>query len=326
MRHSRSLLSHVAVLGAAGGIGQPLSLLLKCSPLVTKLSLYDIRGAPGVTADLSHIPSPANVTGYATEELEEALKGAEVVLIPAGIPRKPGMTRDDLFNTNAAIVRDLSIAIGHHAPKAIIGVISNPVNSTVPVAAETLRKIGVYDPARLFGITTLDVVRARTFVAEVLRLSPYDVDVPVIGGHSGKTIVPLLSRFSSQLSQEQVQQLTHRIQFAGDEVVKAKAGAGSATLSMAYAGSEWTFAMLKALRGDKGIVECCYVESDLQQPDCRFFACPVELGKDGVEKVLPLPELSAYEKQLLEVCIPVLHEECGKGIELGVKTHLTPDE
>ncbi|KPA81997.1 putative mitochondrial mitochondrial malate dehydrogenase (mMDH) [Leptomonas pyrrhocoris] len=325
MRPSRSLLSRVAVLGAAGGIGQPLSLLLKCSPLVTKLSLYDIRGAPGVAADLSHIPSPAEVTGYAAEELEEAVNGAELVLIPAGIPRKPGMTRDDLFNANAGIVRDLTVAVGHHAPKAIIGVIANPVNSTVPVAAETLRKIGVYDPARLFGITTLDVVRARAFVAEALRLNPYDVDVSVIGGHSGKTIVPLLSRFPA-LSQEQVQQLTHRIQFAGDEVVKAKAGTGSATLSMAYAGSEWTFAMLKALRGDKGIVECCYVENDLQQPSCRFFACPVELGKGGVERVLPMPELNVYEQQLLETCIPALHDECGKGIELGVKTHLTPDE
>jgi malate dehydrogenase len=325
MRHSRALLSHVAVLGAAGGIGQPLSLLLKCSPLVTRLALYDIRGAPGVAADLSHIPSPAEVTGYAAEELEDALKGAELVLLPAGIPRKPGMTRDDLFNANASIVRDLAIAVGNYAPKAIIGVIANPVNSTVPVVAETLRKIGCYDPARLFGITTLDVVRARTFVAEALKISPYDVDVPVVGGHSGKTIVPLLSRFT-QLSAEQVQQLTHRIQFAGDEVVKAKAGRGSATLSMAYAASEWTFSMLKAMRGDKGIVECCYVENDLQQPDCRFFACQVELGKEGVEKVLPVPELNAYEQRLLQACIPALHDECGKGIEWGVKTHLTPDE
>ncbi|KPI87655.1 mitochondrial malate dehydrogenase (mMDH) [Leptomonas seymouri] len=325
MRPSRSVFSRVAVLGAAGGIGQPLSLLLKCSPLVKRLSLYDIRGAPGVAADLSHIPSPAEVTGYAAEELEEALKGAELVLIPASIPRKPGMTRADLFSANGSIVRDLAVAIGHHAPKAIIGVLSDPMNSTVPVVAETLRKIGVYDPARLFGVTTMDVVRARTFVAEALGLSPYDVDVPVIGGHSSETIVPLLSHVPS-LSQEQVEQLTHRIQLAGDEVVKAKAGRGSATLSMAYAAAEWSFSMLKALRGDKGIVECCYVETDLQQPHCRFFACPVELGLLGVERVLPLPELSAYEQQLLETCVPVLHEECGKGIEWGVRTHLAPDE
>ncbi|KAK7196637.1 mitochondrial malate dehydrogenase [Novymonas esmeraldas] len=324
MHTSALLLSRVAVLGAAGGIGQPLSLLLKCSPLVTRLSLYDIRGAPGVAADLSHIPSPANVLGFASDELEAAVTSADLVLMVAGIPRKPGMTRDDLLHTNAGIVRDLAVVVGKVSPKAIIGVISNPVNSTVPVVAETLRKLGVYDPARLFGVTTLDLVRARTFVAEALGKSPYDIDVPVIGGHSGETIVPLLSGFPS-LTEEQVQKLTHRIQFGGDEVVKAKAGKGSATLSMAYAAAEWSTAVLKALRGDKGVVEYALVESDVHQPECRFFGCAVELGKDGVEKMHPIPTLSAYEQKLLDVCVPALHAQCAKGIEFGVQTHLTPD-
>ena len=101
----------VAVLGAGGGIGQPLSLLLKLSPEVSELSCYDIVGTPGVAADLSHIPTNSNVTGHlpsasswpprGDEGLKEALSGAAVVVIPAGVPRKPGMTRDDLFNTNA---------------------------------------------------------------------------------------------------------------------------------------------------------------------------------------------------------------------------------
>jgi hypothetical protein len=101
----------VAVLGAAGGIGQPLSLLLKLSPQITELSTYDIVGTPGVAADLSHIPSASSVTGNLPSAgtwppshdtgLEAALKDASVVVIPAGVPRKPGMTRDDLFNTNA---------------------------------------------------------------------------------------------------------------------------------------------------------------------------------------------------------------------------------
>lgn len=108
----------VAVLGAAGGIGQPLSLLLKLSPHVTELSCYDIVGTPGVAADLSHIPSASTVTGNMPSAgswppshdtgIEAALKGASVVVIPAGVPRKPGMTRDDLFNTNAG---KMSVAI-----------------------------------------------------------------------------------------------------------------------------------------------------------------------------------------------------------------------
>lgn len=95
-----------------GGIGQPLSLLLKMNPLVSDLALFDIVNTPGVAADLSHISTPATVKGYAKtdEELEKALLGAQIVVIPAGVPRKPGMTRDDLFNINAGIVRNLAIA------------------------------------------------------------------------------------------------------------------------------------------------------------------------------------------------------------------------
>lgn len=109
---SAASLTKVAVLGAAGGIGQPLSLLLKENPNVSHLSLYDIVNAKGVAADIGHINTNSKVTGHTPENdgLKEALTDAHVVVIPAGIPRKPGMTRDDLFNTNASIVRDLATA------------------------------------------------------------------------------------------------------------------------------------------------------------------------------------------------------------------------
>jgi len=86
----------VTVLGAAGGIGQPLSLLLKLNPRVSELALYDIRMAPGVGADISHINTKSKVTGYdpTPSGLGECLSGSDIVLIPAGVPRKPGMTRD----------------------------------------------------------------------------------------------------------------------------------------------------------------------------------------------------------------------------------------
>ncbi|GET92102.1 malate dehydrogenase [Leishmania tarentolae] len=317
MRCSQACFYRVGVLGAAGGIGQPLSLLLKHNKHVKELKLYDVKGAPGVAADLSHICTSAKVTGYTKDELSKALEGVDLVVIPAGVPRKPGMTRDDLFNTNASIVRDLSIAVGKYAPKAIIGVISNPVNSTVPLAAEALKKAGVYDPARLFGITTLDIVRARTFVAEALGGSPYDIDVPVVGGHSGETIVPLLSGFPS-LSEQQVQQLTHRIQFGGDEVVKAKDGAGSATLSMAHAGNEWATSMLRALNGEKDVVVCTFVQSSVE-PSCAFFSSQVLLGKNGVEKIYPVPKLNAYEEKLMAKCLEGLQGNIKKGIAFASK-------
>ncbi|KAJ2842232.1 Malate dehydrogenase, cytoplasmic, partial [Coemansia erecta] len=225
------LQTKVAVLGAAGGIGQPLSLLLKANPRVTELGLYDIHNTPGVAADVGHINTLSTVTGYSAKDqdgLKKALAGAELVVIPAGVPRKPGMTRDDLFNTNASIVRDLAQACAEVCPEAKLLIISNPVNSTVPIATEVFKKAGVYDPKRIFGVTSLDLVRASRFIGDKLGKV---VDVPVVGGHAGVTIIPLFSQVEGlKLGKEELDALTHRVQFGGDEVVKAKDGLGSATL------------------------------------------------------------------------------------------------
>ncbi|KAI4494403.1 hypothetical protein M0802_008895 [Mischocyttarus mexicanus] len=304
----------VAVMGASGGIGQPLSLLLKQSPLISELSLYDIVNTPGVAADLSHIDTASKVTGYTgPEQLKDSLKGVEVVVIPAGVPRKPGMTRDDLFNTNASIVRDLAVAVAEVCPKALVAIISNPVNSTVPIACEALTKAGVFDPKRVFGVTTLDIVRSSAFVGSAKSLDPQKVTVPVIGGHSGITIIPLLSQAkpSVSFSESETKKLSERIQEAGTEVVKAKAGTGSATLSMAYAGARFTFSLLKALSGQKDIVECTYVRSDIC--NTKYFSSPVLLGKNGVEKILGFGEINNYETKLLEAAIPELQKNIKKG-------------
>ncbi len=109
-----------------------------------------------------------------------------------------------------------------------IGIITNPVNTTVAIAAEVLKKAGVYDKNKLFGVTTLDIIRSNTFVAELKGKQPGEVEVPVIGGHSGVTILPLLSQVPGvSFTEQEVADLTKRIQNAGTEVVEAKAGGGS---------------------------------------------------------------------------------------------------
>ncbi|CAM8954630.1 unnamed protein product [Rhodiola kirilowii] len=308
----------VAVLGAAGGIGQPLALLMKLNPLVSRLSLYDIAGTPGVAADVGHINSRALVAGFmGDDQLAEALEGSDVVIIPAGVPRKPGMTRDDLFNINAGIVKGLCTAIAKYCPNAIVNMISNPVNSTVPIAAEVFKKAGTYDPKKLFGVTTLDVVRAKTFYAGKAKVQVAGVDVPVVGGHAGITILPLFSQAtpSSNLSSEEITALTKRTQDGGTEVVEAKAGKGSATLSMAYAGALFGDACLKGLNGVPDVVECSFVQSNVTE--LPFFASKVRLGKNGVEEVLGLGQLSDYEKQGLESLLPELKSSIDKGIKFA---------
>lgn len=306
----------VAILGAAGGIGQPLSLLMKLNPLVSSLSLYDLAGTPGVAADVSHIPTRAKVAGFETDEkLGEALEGADIVIIPAGVPRKPGMTRDDLFTINAGIVKNLCVAIAKYCPNALINMISNPVNSTVPIAAEVFKNAGTYDPKRLFGVTTLDVLRAKTFYASHAGVAPEGVNVPVVGGHAGITILPLFSQAAPQanLSDEDIEALTKRTQDGGTEVVQAKAGKGSATLSMAFAGATFADACLKGLNGVPNVVECSYVQSEVTE--LPFFASKVRLGKNGVEEILGLGTLSAYEQKALEGLIPELRQSIQKGVD-----------
>ncbi|WP_301099362.1 malate dehydrogenase [Otariodibacter sp.] len=308
----------VAVLGAAGGIGQALALLLKLQlPAGTNLALYDIAPVtPGVAADVSHIPTAVKVEGFGGEDPTPALQGADLVLISAGVARKPGMDRSDLFNINAGIVRNLIEKVAAVCPKACIGIITNPVNTTVAIAAEVLKKAGVYNKNKLFGVTMLDVLRSETFVSELKGKDVNQIKVPVIGGHSGVTILPLLSQAHEEdkikFTDEEIDALTKRIQNAGTEVVQAKAGGGSATLSMAQAAARFARAVLKGLTGEE-VVEYAYVEGDGKY--ARFFAQPVRFGRNGIEKILPIGNLSAYEQAAIDAMIPTLKAD----IELGEK-------
>ncbi|KAL8706345.1 MAG: hypothetical protein Q9201_000599 [Fulgogasparrea decipioides] len=265
---------------------------------------------------------------------------------------KPGMTRDDLFNINAGIVRDLITGVAETCPKAFILIISNPVNSTVPIAAEVLKNAGVFNPKHLFGVTTLDVVRAETFVQDITgERNPSKTIIPVIGGHSGETIVPLFSQAKPAVNipADKLGPLVKRVQFGGDEVVQAKGGAGSATLSMAYAGYRYIFSsrleqakptgltgrrrftesVIKAAKGEKGIVEPSYVylpgvsggDAIAKETGVDFFSVPIELGPTGAENAQNvLSSLSSEEKQLLEACKTGLKPSIDKGVGFVAKS------
>jgi len=195
-----------------------------------------------------------------------------------------------------------------------VNIISNPVNSTVPIASEVFKKAGCYDPKNIFGVTTLDIVRSNTFVAEAKDLDINDVDVPVIGGHAGITILPLLSQTypKCEFTPEELENLTVRIQNAGTEVVEAKAGAGSATLSMAYAAARMAEACLRGLSGESDVYECSYVASDVT--DLPYFATKVRLGPSGAEEVMPIGDITEYESEWLAKLKVELKGSIEKGI------------
>jgi len=183
----------------------------------------------------------------------------------------------------------------------------------------------------LFGVTTLDVVRAARFVSELRNTDPEEENITVVGGHSGLTIVPLLSQSGHDFKGiipsdfpspylysvmfcyflrkllilgEERAALIKRIQFGGDEVVKAKDGAGSATLSMAWAAAKFTDSLLRAMGGETGVIIPTFVDSPLYvDKGCDFFASKVELSKEGVGKIHGVGEVTDWEKELLDACL-----------------------
>ncbi|BAH83044.1 malate dehydrogenase [Candidatus Ishikawella capsulata] len=304
----------VLVLGSAGGVGQSLVLLLKTFlPINTHLVLYDISDVNiGVAIDLSHIPTPVPVSVYSGPSLKKALKGTDITIICAGVTRKPGMQREDLFKINADIVSSLVYAIAHECPKSLIGIITNPVNTTTVIAADILKKVGVYDKHRLFGITTIDLIRSSYLVAYMKRKDPTKIYVPVIGGHSDNTILPLFSQVRDiKLNTDEISLLTQQVRNCGTEVVQRKLGAGSATLAMAYAASRFTLSLLYALSGQSNIYEYAYVEGNTGY--CRFFSQPVLLGKNGIKSFQGIGNISLFEQQILGEIVNILPIDISKG-------------
>ena len=299
----------VCVLGGAGGIGQPLSLLMKLSPLVNEVAVYDVEQAfppaAGVACDLSHINTDCVVKGYVGEaQLGAALTNATVVVMLAGRAQKPGMSRDDLFNTNAQIAKNLAEAIAHNCPKAIILVISNPVNSLIPIIAETLKKHNVYDWRRVTGLNCLDTMRACTFVAEVNKVSAPCQYVPCVGGHAAETIIPLLSQAQPPLvglTDAEMEQLDKHVMDAAAQVINAKAGAGSATLATATITARFAENVIRGLNGHLQ-PEICYFNISESDPnfDVEYFATKVLFGPNGIEKVLPLGPVTPYELKRID--------------------------
>ncbi|CAH7667833.1 Lactate/malate dehydrogenase, partial [Phakopsora pachyrhizi] len=171
---------------------------------------------------------------------------------------------------------------------------------------------------------------ASTFAAEVSG-SPEKAcqyKIPVIGGHSGVTILPLLSQSqpalpSSLLSDKTKRKaLVHLIQFGGDEVVQAKDGAGSATLSMAYAGFRFAQSLIRAKwLNQSGVVEMAYIyvanneHVSTATEGLEYFSVPVKLGPDGIQKLLPIGNIDDHKKEMLKACIGELKGNISKGVD-----------
>jgi malate dehydrogenase len=236
-----------------------------------------------------------------------ATAGSEVVVITAGIARKPGMSRDDLLNTNYKIVRDCTENVVRHSPDCVLVVVSNPLDAMCQVAY----KVSGFPKHRVLGMAgVLDAARMRTFIAMELGVSVENTSAFVLGGH-GDTMVPL-PRYSTVagipitelLPPERVEAIVKRTASGGAEIVGLlKTG------SAYYAPSSSTAEMVDAILKDKHKVLpcCCYLEGEFGIRDL-YVGVPAQLGRKGVEKI--------WEIQLTDAERSALHKSAAAVKEL----------
>merc|ERR1711972_334780 len=191
------------------------------------------------------------------------------------------------------------------------------------MGAELYKKKGL-DPRKICGVTSLDIVRANKFVHELTGAPVEEIDVPVVGGHAGTTILPLFSQVpaAASIPAAQIPALDKHVQDAGTDVVNSKGGKGSATLSMAYAGAKFGNAVLCGLAGTE-TTECAYVARDPSEgAQLPYLASKVTFGKNGVKTIHSVGKLNAYEETRCKECVEQLKEEIDAGVAFAGTTSL----
>jgi malate dehydrogenase len=237
----------------------------------------------------------ANITG--TADYKDT-KDSDLVIITAGIARKPGMSRDDLVNTNAKIMKSVASEIAKHAPESFIVVLSNPVDAMTYTAF----KESGFPKNRVIGQSgVLDTARFRTFIAQELNLSVKDITGFVLGGH-GDDMVPLI-RYSyaggipleTLISKDRLDEIVERTRKGGGEIVNLL-GNGSAYYAPAASLTVMAEAILKDQR--RVIPAIAYLEGEYGYKDI-YLGVPTVLGGNGIEKIIEL-DLTAEEKAALD--------------------------
>ncbi len=232
--------------------------------------------------------------------------GSDIVVITAGIARKPGMTRDDLLNTNASIVKSVCEHVKNTSPEAIVIVVSNPLDVMCHVA----KHVTGFPRERVIGMAgVLDTARYRSFIAEALDVSVQDIQAMVLGGH-GDTMVPLVSYTTvagipirQLMSEEQLAAIVQRARDGGAEIVKyLKTG------SAYYAPSSGAVEMVDAIvRDRKRILPCAaWLQGEYGLSDL-YLGVPCKLGRNGLEKIIEV-ELTSDERAALEKSATAVRE------------------
>ncbi len=303
----------VTVVGA-GFVGATLVQRLAEMEVADEVVVVDIPATEGMPAGKAlDIMEAGPIYGYDTKvtgtTTYEPTAGSDIVVITAGIPRKPGMSRDDLLNTNAKIVASVTESVVKFSPNSILIIVSNPLDAMCQVAL----KASKFPKQRVIGMAgILDSARMRWFIAEALDVSMENVHAMVLGGH-GDTMVPL-PRFSTVngiaitelLSKEKIEAINQRTRDGGAEIVKLLK-TGSAYYAPSASAAEMVEAILK---NKKKILPCAALLEGEYGVDGVFVGVPCKLGTNGIEAIIQV-NLSAEERAALHKSAGAVKELVG---------------
>ena len=296
----------IAIVGAGGNVGASVAQWAAQKEL-GDLVLIDIKAGPaeGRALDLTQCGpwEGFNNTSFVASDKSEAMADADVVVMTAGVPRKPGQSREELINTNAGIVKGICSDVKKYAPNCVLVVVSNPLDAMVFVA----KQVTGFPRERVVGSAgVLDSARFRTYLAIAAGVSVEDVHAIVLGAHTDKDMVPLVS--NATIGNVPVTKFLSKEKL--DEVV-ANTKKGGATLTGLIGTSAWlapgagTSLMVEAIVRNQGRVLPCSVELNGEYGvNGAFVGVPVKLSAKGAEKVYEL-ELSPAEKEAFAASVKV---------------------
>ncbi len=294
--------SKITLIGG-GQIGGNLALLAAQKEL-GDVVIFDIPQAEGMTKgkalDISQLlPHDGYDTTITGTSNYEDIKGSDVVIITAGIPRKPGMNREDLLDINLKIITDVANNVKKYAPGAFVIVVSNPLDAIV----YAFYKVSGFSKSKVAGMAgALDSSRFRSFIATELNVSVQDVQCMVMGGH-GDTMVPIIRSatvggvpVTDLISAERLEEILNRTRFAGGEIVKLF-GNGSAYYAPAQSAIEMAESYLK---DKKRVIPCASLCEGEFGIDGYFIGVPSVIGSNGIEKIIEFPLTDEENQNLLK--------------------------
>ena len=314
-------MSKVTVIGA-GMVGATCANVLAARNVADEVVLIDIKEglSEGKMLDMyqaaATTDSKVKMVGCTNDYKKTA--NSDVVVVTSGIPRKPGMTREELIGTNANIVKSVVSQALAHSPRAIFVIVSNPMDT---MAYLTLKSTGL-PKNRVIGMGgALDSSRFRCYLAKAANANIHDVDGMVIGGHGDTTMIPLIAKATIKgVPASQFLSKKKLAQVAADTMV------GGATLTKLLGTSAWyapgaaIASVVESILGDQKrvISSSCYLEGEYGAEDL-FIGVPAVIGKNGIEKILPL-KLTASEKEQFEKSVAAVKKTNEVLYEIGALT------